>query len=359
MLSSCLSVVVAVNLLILCAGQQEIINGVAVNHKDFPMAVRVNTFKGDSRWACGGALIGKKVVLTAAHCIDTLKGETLKSGSNPSATLGVECMVWNSNAQKSEVILGASIKIHPKWNAQAIQDDYGLIFLDKEVPGAQPVKLPNDGDTGPQDGTTCTVVGWGTTEKGTLSQGQLMKVDMPIVPNKDCYWQQKYPHDSYFCAGVSGGGDQTKAKGTCGGDSGGPVMCDYSNSGFVEYGIVSFGQSGTCMESTHGGYAKVTKELKWIKDNMGGGGSAPAPTPAPSDCKTTADVKKDLANKATAGDCTSEQCNGQHCFYKTYCSGYYWGPTYVKCNDGKCLNANYVCDGDDDCVGGEDESGCP
>jgi low density lipoprotein-related protein 2 len=29
-----------------------------------------------------------------------------------------------------------------------------------------------------------------------------------------------------------------------------------------------------------------------------------------------------------------------------------------ECNDGTCIPASFVCDGFDDCAGGEDEVGC-
>ena len=65
-----------------------------------------------------------------------------------------------------------------------------------------------------------------------------------------------------FCAGYPGVG----GKDACNGDSGGPFVCNV-NSKAVIAGIVSWG-AGCASPEYPGVYARVTKILDWIKDNM-------------------------------------------------------------------------------------------
>ena len=65
-----------------------------------------------------------------------------------------------------------------------------------------------------------------------------------------------------FCAGYPGVG----GKDACNGDSGGPFVCNV-NSKAVIAGIVSFGYV-CAVPYNPGVYARVTKILDWIKNNM-------------------------------------------------------------------------------------------
>ena len=87
---------------------------------------------------------------------------------------------------------------------------------------------------------------------------------MPTITNSEC--QSLYEgtfviSDSMLCAAYPDGG-----KDSCQGDSGGPFVCN-DNGKAVIAGIVSFGY-GCAVPKNPGVYARVTKILDWIKDNM-------------------------------------------------------------------------------------------
>merc|ERR1712046_96724 len=82
------------------------------------------------------------------------------------------------------------------------------------------------------EGTICTVSGWGTTTEGGSLARVLQKVDVPVVSDEHCRdsYGQSDITDSMICAGLDQGG-----KDSCQGDSGGPFMCGNELSGVVSW----------------------------------------------------------------------------------------------------------------------------
>ena len=68
---------------------------------------------------------------------------------------------------------------------------------------------------------------------------------------------------------ICGGFLQNPNRGTCKGDSGGPVICNEDGKAIIT-GIVSFGAKECNEGSTHlpKVFARVTRALDWIKSNM-------------------------------------------------------------------------------------------
>ena len=89
-------------------------------------------------------------------------------------------------------------------------------------------------------------------------------VRVPTITNSECeslYEGRFVITDSMLCAGYPDGG-----KDSCKGDSGGPFVCN-DNGKAVIAGVVSFGD-GCALPKKPGVYARVTKILDWIKNNM-------------------------------------------------------------------------------------------
>merc|ERR1712006_38726 len=83
------------------------------------------------------------------------------------------------------------------------------------------------------EGTMCTVTGWGTTSEGGSLARVLQKVSVPVVSDDDCRdaYGSSQIADSMICAGLDAGG-----KDSCQGDSGGPFMCGFGLDGVVSWG---------------------------------------------------------------------------------------------------------------------------
>merc|ERR1712168_714306 len=96
------------------------------------------------------------------------------------------------------------------------------------------VSLPTTFDV--NVGDTVTPTGWGldSDSAGSISE-VLRQVDVPIMSNSACDAVYGIVGDGQICIDTSGG------KGTCSGDSGGPL-----NYYGTTYGITSFGAAAGC-----------------------------------------------------------------------------------------------------------------
>jgi len=207
---------------------------------------------------CGGSLIAKDVVLTAAHC----------RGGTYDVVIGRHDVDDNDG---QEIPMKSDLP-HPNYNPSITDNDFMLVFLDSPVSinNYDIVKLnKNPGVTS----TDVTVMGWGvTSENGDLSD-VLLEVDVDVISNQECDAAEGYI-DGYFdsyngqitnnmlCARVVGGGEDA-----CQGDSGGPLVVkggSATSNQDVQVGVVSWGV-GCAHQNFPGVYSRISSAYDWIE----------------------------------------------------------------------------------------------
>ena len=126
-------------------------------------------------------------------------------------TEDIGVIIGNSNAMEEITKMNFyhlyKIDIFPFYNTdvdqmKAIQQnsDIAVLTLKKPVPlntEVIPICLPPLSDSSKTyEGVLGTVAGWGKTETGAPSVNQLLKVDVPIISNKECKkfykWLKRY-----------------------------------------------------------------------------------------------------------------------------------------------------------------------
>jgi len=240
-----------------------IIGGKAVKPYSWPWQMALH--RGGSL-TCGGSLLSKNWVITAAHCV-----EQNPTPSQYTVKLGVFNQTLNN--EPGEVVVGVSeIHIHPKYvgivNNKPPVYDTALLKLAKPVEFTDhivPVCIPTQSEALPAAGTALWFTGWGRTEN-SISSGvatSLQQVSMPLATPQACeaFTKPGWVEEVMFCAGFDQPG-----KLTCNGDSGGPVV-QLRNGQYILLGLTDFGKGSLLKpcSSNLGGYARTSAFVDFIK----------------------------------------------------------------------------------------------
>ncbi|NXV39556.1 TRY2 protein, partial [Rissa tridactyla] len=192
---------------------------------------------------CGGVLIDKFWVLTAAHC-DTKRPIPIRMGDHSLKTKeGTE-----------QCINSAKAFIHPNYNPSSHDSDIMLLKLQKPARFTErvhPVALPK---RCPPPNTECIVSGWGSTSS---PEGRWKHLLEPRSPWGGVWAEVGGPNPGPISWGSSLPSPPLQ------GDSGGPLVCGAELQGIVSWGMQVCGQRGK-----PGVYTRVCEFTSWIQDTM-------------------------------------------------------------------------------------------
>ncbi|XP_053686665.1 glandular kallikrein, prostatic-like [Sabethes cyaneus] len=251
---------------------QRIINGTETTIEEYPFMTSVRT--SDGSHYCGGTILSRNWVMTAATCVAVNTLQTVQVGrTNISEEFDVSVFQVERYIRHPE---------HRGDPTSSYIHDIALLKLVNPLAFSetiQPVKLPKPFFEVDEADPGVTLVGWGKIEDGTY-QDTLRKVDYYVVPNEVCDEIHSYNvYPTQICAAYPGGG-----KGQCNGDGGGPLL----HHG-IQVGIVSWSVKPCGIAPYPGVMTKVSHYIDFIYEH--------------TDVEPPTDPPKEECNKVTIFKC--------------------------------------------------------
>ncbi|MDP8901597.1 MAG: serine protease [Actinomycetota bacterium] len=203
---------------------------------------------------CGGTLIDRDSVLTAAHCLETVTAPQLR------VSVGITSLKEPRQGQSRRV---ERITRHPEYTTSALSFRYdaAVLTLARPVKNIAPAKIPATDHNGLETpGREATIAGWGSTVKQPSNSDprypvRMQEAQVPIVSEKVA--KRAYGADDYVPDLMLAAGEENKD--TCQGDSGGPIFVKKDNGRISQIGITSFG-NGCGAKNFPGVYTEANSE---------------------------------------------------------------------------------------------------
>lgn len=271
-----------------------IVNGQQASLGQFPWQVQIRKRSSSTGGFCGGSILNKNFVISAAHCFHNEKAEDLKiaAGFN-SQSSQIDSRYRNYGRQEINV---KRFIIHPDYYSDLVYHDIALVELESPIVYpitidtirqgtnyyktlVRPVCLPgkNSATTGHAfndfEATltgTGVISGFGRTASDQGSSQVLLygNVDIYLTDITPAECQRKisymrvntFPGDTSQCCASSTGVD------SCNGDSGGPLISLSSKYGkkYALIGLTSYGL-GDCASGMPSVYTRTSNYIEWIK----------------------------------------------------------------------------------------------
>ncbi|XP_055613604.1 polyserase-2-like [Uranotaenia lowii] len=248
--------------------QATIRGGTSTKHGQWPWHAAIYHKDGRSlTYACGGTLLSKEFVITAAHCLFNENTFQLLNRKRISVRLGIH------NLEEMNSVTTKEFPVHEMYmfsnfSRDNLRNDIAVLELG-EVVRFNDYILPACLNVDPvMSSWNGTAIGWGMIENDELSP-ELRQAELPMIDPVNClisdrdYFGHTIDH-GMFCAGHQNGTT------VCNGDSGGGLFVKREDRWYLS-GIVSFikkrpDHTNFCSTDSYAGFTDVSKYISWIKN---------------------------------------------------------------------------------------------
>ncbi|XP_035910216.1 chymotrypsin-1-like [Anopheles stephensi] len=223
--------------------QHRVVGGADAAPGAFPYQVSLQGLFGHS---CGGAIVDRQWVLTAAHCVQFSVPKVMK--------VLVGTTQLNAGGQRYGVEKFFS---HSRYNQPKFHNDIALVKLNATLEYGEFVQPIAYSERELPENATLRMTGWGLLSTVGPIPTNLQTIELKYVPYEECrrLLEGDVVDIGHLCTLTKEG------EGVCFGDSGGPLAYDGKLVGVANFAV-------PCAKGFPDGFARVSYYHDWIRTTM-------------------------------------------------------------------------------------------
>jgi secreted trypsin-like serine protease len=219
--------------------QASIVGGRAASIAEFPSLAYIEARVGNGGFACTGTVVAPRIILTAAHCIESQESGAFTA---PSAYAVATGTTTPREAEATNVFRVVETHIFPGFDPGNLRGDAGILVLDRPT-AAPPLAMAGAADAALYaGGAPVQLAGWGLTRSNARKgPGSLRATGMTVQAPALCKRKTRSYYPPFSAAAQLCTLATPTKSGGCFGDSGGPAIAQRADGVLIHLGIISSG----------------------------------------------------------------------------------------------------------------------